>query len=125
MSVRTGGIEWGILTVRGYNLMEFSVWGCVPIFAVLLAPVILFGSQSNDWKELELIFLFSAHLVCYVHSFNAAKVWMHAVGDSMLSLRIGALLYPSGIVILFLVIKFLDFIAKRKKCCKQYRMLES
>lgn len=47
MSITASGGESAIFVVNGYNLMEFSAWGCVSMISTLLIPVILFGKQSK------------------------------------------------------------------------------
>ena len=97
-----------IFYVHGYNLMEFSAWGCVPLFATLLIPVILYGSQARAIKELELILLFSGNMICYVHSFNAARAWLLSIGGSPISFYPGVLLYPCCFVLLLILGKLLE-----------------
>lgn len=93
------------LIVRGYNLMEFSAWGCVPIIAPALIPVIVFGHQAKAAKELELMILFSAHIVCFVHSFNLARAWLYDIGGAPVYHHYGMILYSMGfIILLFLLI---------------------
>lgn len=93
------------LIVRGYNLMEFSAWGCVPIIAPALIPVIVFGHQTKAAKELELMILFSAHIVCSVHSFNLARAWLYDIGGAPVYHHYGMILYSMGfIILLFLLI---------------------
>ena len=94
MSVRTGGPESGVLMVRGYNLMEFSALGCVPLFAPLFIPAITLGNQTKAAKETELLILFAANMVCYVHGFNAARIWLDSLGGPLLTFYPGMLLIP-------------------------------
>ena len=98
-----GGKFGDTFYIEVYNLIEFSAWGCVPLFAPLLIPVILYGSQTKDAKELELIFLFSANMICYVHSFNAARTWLDTISDSLILYYPGRALYPLGFMVLCIV----------------------
>ena len=58
LSVNLGGSESCTLYVRGYNLIEFSAWGCIPLFASLLITVVLLGHLTKPTKELVLLTLF-------------------------------------------------------------------
>ena len=108
--------EQHMIVIQGYNLMEFSALGCIPVFAVLLIPVILFGSQTKAAKEVELILLFCVNMVCYVHSFTAARAWLDSIGDSLIIYYPGRLLYPAG----FLAVLILSAISKRNSVKKYY-----
>ena len=72
MSAYSGGGESGMLMVRGFNLVEFSVWGILPISTVMLVLTILFSCQSKSAKNAELLLLLTVNLVCYAESFKAA-----------------------------------------------------
>ena len=80
--------------IRGYNLMEFSAWGSIPLFASLLIPVIIFGYQTKSAKEAELLLLLIGNIVCYVHGFNVSQAWLSSLGGSLLRYYPGMLLYP-------------------------------
>lgn len=118
MSVTASGGESATFILNGYNLMEFSVWGCVPIISTLLIPVILFGKQSKAAQEAELLLLFIANAVCYVHSFNAAKEWLRSVGDTMIDFHYGMMFYPLGFIGVMLLIKCFELFSKDEACEK-------
>ena len=72
MSVEIVGGESYTAIVRGYNLMEFSPWGVIPLMTPLLIFLIVFGKQSRAVKEAELLLLLVISMICYVHSFQLA-----------------------------------------------------
>ena len=94
MSIYLSDGESCTLFVRGYNLMEFSALGCVPLFAPLFIPAITLGNQTKAAKETELLILFAANMVCYVHGFNAARIWLDSLGGPLLTFYPGMLLIP-------------------------------
>ena len=94
MSIYLSDGESCTLFVRGYNLMEFSALGCVPLFAPLFIPAITLGSQTKAAKETMLLILFAANMICYVHGFNAARIWFDSLGGSLLTFYPGMLLIP-------------------------------
>ena len=90
--------EAGDLVVRGFNLMSFSPWGCIPLLAPLTIPAILLGHQSKAAKELELILLTMGNTVCYAHGFNAARTWLMSLGGSVRICGAGTLAIPLAFV---------------------------
>lgn len=93
MSVYLGGTESGTFIIRGFNLMEFSAWGVIPMIAPLLIPVILLGHQSKAAQEIELAALLVGNTVAYVHGFNAARAWIDEIGGRI------TIYHPSRIVL--------------------------
>ena len=119
MSVHLSDGESCTLFIRGYNLMEFSAWGCVPLLANLLIPVILFGCQKDAAKEKELIILFVGNTVCYINSVNAAREWLYAVGGSLITYYPGMVLLPLGFIIVLVLSQMLEKICEllvHRKC---------
>lgn len=98
MSVEIVGGESYTAIVRGYNLMEFSPWGVIPLMTPLLIFLIVFGKQSRAVKEAELLLLLVISMICYVHSFQLATEWLRSVGTSMIARDVGMALYPSSLV---------------------------
>ena len=108
MSIYLSDGESCTMLIRGYNLMEFSALGCVPLFAPLFIPAITLGSQTEAAKETMMLFLFAANMICYVHSFNAARTWLGSLNGSLRTFYPGMLLIPlafSTIMVLSKVIK--------------------
>ena len=110
MSVYLSDGESGTIFVRGYNLMEFSALGCVPLFAPLFIPAITLGSQTKAAKEMELLILFAANMVCYVHGFNAARIWLDSLGGSPLTFYPGMLLIPLVLLMLLGLAKIFELL---------------
>jgi len=98
MSAHSGGAESCDLIVRGFNLMEFSAWGSVCLFAPLLIPGILLGSQSRPAQELEIMCLLLGNVVCYSHSFNAARAWLAENSSSLITYYPNMLWYPAAFI---------------------------
>lgn len=107
MSTYANGSEHGTIIVRGYNLIEFSALGCVPLFAILLIPAILFSSHSNELQNIELTLLIIVSTISYVHTLNAARIWLHSISDSIITHHFGMILYPFSFLLLIIVSKFL------------------
>ena len=112
MSVYSGGTESCTLIVRGFNLMEFSAWGVIPLIAPLVITIIVLGRQTRIVKETEILILFMVNTVSYVHSFNAAKAWLYDVGDSFVTCYPWAMLLPLGFVLICVVTKVMDDISQ-------------
>lgn len=111
MSIYLSGGESCTLYVRGFNLMEFSAWGCIPLFAPLLIPVILFGHQSKAAQEAELMLLFGVNMVSYVHSFNAARAWLE-LEDALITYYPGMLLIPFAFILALIIGVVFDCISR-------------
>lgn len=115
MSAHSGDEESGTLIVRGFNLMEFSALGVIPILAPLVIPVILYGNQSKAAKERGLILLLLGNMLCYVHSFNAAKEWLENVGDSLISYYPTTIIYPVCFILVLILAKIFEIQKARNK----------
>lgn len=111
----SGGEESCTLIIRGFNLMEFSALGVIPILAPLLIPVILYGNQGKAAKERTLILLLLGNMLCYVHSFNAAKAWLENVGDSLISYYPTTIIYPVCFILVIILPKAIEVISSLKK----------
>ena len=98
MSTHLSGGESCTMVIRGFNLMEFSARGCVPLFAALLIPMILFGCQSKTSKEAELLLLVVINLTCFVHGINASHEWIHSLNGSLLTYYSGMMIYPCAFI---------------------------
>lgn len=120
MSIYLSDGESSTLFVRGYNLMEFSALGCIPLFAPLFIPAILFGSQTKAVKETELLILFAGNVVCYVHGFNAARLWLDSLGGSFLTFYPGMLLIPFAFSMLLILSKVFEQLTHRSYMVLEY-----
>ena len=114
MSVCLNDGENCTLLVRGYNLMEFSAWGCVPLFAQFLIPMILFDWQIKTERGARLVFLFAGNMICYVHSLNAARTWLNTLGGSLVTYHPGVFLCPVAFAITLMLPKILEDAMYRK-----------
>lgn len=108
MSVHLSDGESCTLFVRGYNLTEFSAWGCIPLLAPLFIPMILIGHQPKAAKELMLIALFIGNMVCYTFSIHVAQAWLTSLGGSRVTFHPGTLVIPFAFAILLVLAKIFD-----------------
>lgn len=108
MSVHLSGSESCTLYVRGYNLIEFSAWGCIPLFAPLLIIPVHCGSLTKQTKELVLLTLFVGNMVCYIHSIHAACDWIASVDGGSVTYYSGIFLMPFGFVICIVLLRFFE-----------------
>lgn len=116
MSVRCEGeVVSGILLIRGYNLIEFSLWGVIPLIASPLIPAILFGKQSQMVKEAELLILLIANMLCYVHCVHLAVEFLRTSGTSLLTYHPNLFLYPISFVCVLMLAKILEFKSENKE----------
>ena len=115
MSVYSGGTESCTLYVRGFNLMEFSAWGVIPVFATFLIPIIALGHQSREMKEILFLTLFTVNAVSYARSINAARTWLYEVGDSLIAYYPCGILFPLGFIIVLALAKILDVITIKEQ----------
>ena len=99
------------LMVRGYNLMEFSPWGAIPVFIAVFVLAILFSCQSKASKQAELLLLLVANGVCYVTSIIAARTWLESVSSGFVFTHYGMFLFPLGTMALIL---------NAMVCCKNF-----
>lgn len=99
MSTYLHGGESCTLMIRGYNLVEYSAWGIVPLAAPLLIIAIFLGVQRESFREIEILALLLGSLVSYVHGFNSARTWMYSIADSHVSFHPAFSLYPFAIVV--------------------------
>ena len=97
MSAYSGGSESCMLMVRGFNLVEFSPWGILPVFTVMFVLTILFSCQSKAAKNAELLLLLAVNLVCYAESFKGARAWFESVAVSPIICHVGMFLFPIGV----------------------------
>ena len=75
------------LTIKGYNLAEFSVWGSI-IFAIpIIIIAITYSSQDNKIKNLLLIATYLLGVVGYYNSSTAADKWIRGVADGFVLCR--------------------------------------
>lgn len=89
------------MILKGYNFVEFSAPSIVILIAPLLIPVILYGCQSRQAKELELILLLIGNSICFVHGANAARAWLLEIDATIYGMtNIALFLYPLAFALL-------------------------
>ena len=88
------GSESCTLFVRGYNLMEFSAWGILPVIAPLLIPVVLFLPLSKRLQLTSFALILTGNAFCYGYSFTQARAWLDPLGSLPTSYYPCAILYP-------------------------------
>ena len=103
MSIVTDGLESGVLTIRGYNLLSMSAWAAIPVFSPIAVLVIVLGHQTKGGKEMEMLLLGMASMVSYVHSVLVSREWLVSVGGSLVDYQVGMLLYPLGLLVLLAI----------------------
>jgi len=111
MSAETGNTEYGTLVIRGYNLMEYSALGCVPLLTFILIPILLFGRQSTASKHTETILLVYGNAIFYIHALNSAKEWLRSVSNSSLTYYPGLVLYLGVLILLLFAVIYLDLLS--------------
>ena len=103
LPVLSGACKSGTIFVRGFNLMEFSPCGCIPLIAPFALFVILYGSQSKQAREIEMLMLAIGNLMCFVQSCNYARDWMLAQEGMRLVHHPAMVFYPSAFFALVLL----------------------
>ena len=89
------------MIIKGYNFTEFSVPSVVILIAPLIVLSILYGCQSKQAKELELILLLIGNSICFVHGAKAARTWLLEIDATIYGMtNIALLLYPMAFVLL-------------------------
>lgn len=95
------------MILKGYNFTEFSAPSIVILIAPLLVPAILYGCQSKQAKELELILLLIGNSICFVHGANVARTWLLEIDAAIYGMtNIALFLYP----VVFIVLCFIAII---------------
>jgi hypothetical protein len=93
--------EFCMMVIHGYNFVEFSALSIVILIAPLLVPVILYGCQSKQAKELEIILLMIGNSICFVHGAVAARLWLLDIGATIYGKTNPAIiLYPMLFILL-------------------------
>ncbi len=96
----SGKIEYDTLIVRGFNLMEFSSLGCVPILAPAILLFTIFGTQDETVKELSIIISLVLVAVCYCHSFITAREWLMGISEARVTYHPCAILFPLALLLI-------------------------
>ena len=89
------------MVIEGVNFTEFSAPSIVILFAPLIVLAILYGCQSRQAKEVELILLLTGNSICFVHGANAARTWLLEIDATIYGMtNIALLLYPMAFILL-------------------------
>ena len=92
------------MIIKGYNFTEFSAPSVVILIAPFLVLTILYGYQSRQAKELELMLLLIGNGICFVHGANAARAWLLEIDATIYGMtNIALLLYPVAFLLLYIV----------------------
>ena len=89
------------MVIEGVNFTEFSAPSIVILFAPLIVLAILYGCQSRQAKELELMILIIGNSICFVHGANAARAWLLEIDAVIYGMtNIALFVYPVAFALL-------------------------
>lgn len=93
--------------IKGVGFTELSAPSIVILIAPLVVLAILYGCQSKQAKELELILLLIGNSICFVHGANAARTWLLEIDAAIYRMtNIALFLYP----VVFIALCFIAII---------------
>ena len=95
----SGVSEPDTIMIKGFNLMEFSPLGCVPVLVPILIAVITFSGMNQSVKEAATILFAVGYLICYTQAFNAARAWLSIHADSFFTYYPGVVLMPLACIL--------------------------
>lgn len=95
----SGKAGYDTILVRGFNLMEFSVLGCVPVLAPILLIFVVLGCQERKVKELCVIAMLLLTVICYSHGFIAAQEWLLEASEASITYHPCILFFPMSILL--------------------------
>lgn len=93
----TGKVS-SVLMIRGYNLLEFSLLGIVPLTVALLTAVILSMECKRISNNRTFFIVFVIYLGCYAFSYHAAWEWLETVENTAVTVHYGSFIHPLGIL---------------------------
>jgi len=79
-----GGCE---LIIKGYNLVEFSVWGSLIFAFPIIILAITYSRQDNKIKNLLLVAMYLFSIVVFYNASKAADIWIRGVADGFVLCR--------------------------------------
>lgn len=89
------------MIIKGYNFMEFSAPSILIPIAPLIVLAILYGCQSRQAKEVELILLLIGNSICFIHGANAARTWLLDINAAIYGMtNVALFLYPMAFALL-------------------------
>lgn len=86
-STRIDGEAGYELVLRGFNLAEFSVWGCLLFSIPVLIFAITYSKISNTWKSMMLIALYIFSIIVFYNASIAADVWVREIATGFVMCR--------------------------------------
>ena len=87
--------------IEGVGFTEFSAPSIVILIAPLIVLAILYGCQSRQAKEVELILLLIGNSICFVHGANAARAWLLEIDAVIYGMtNIALFVYPVAFALL-------------------------
>lgn len=78
-STRIDGEAGDELVLRGFNLAEFSVWGCLLFSIPVLIFAITYSKISNAWKSMMLMALYIFSIIVFYNASIAADTWVREI----------------------------------------------
>ena len=104
ISVKVG---YDTVLVRGFNLMEFSALGCVPVLAPVILLFIIFSAHDTKTKEMSIMAVLIITAVCYCNGFIAAREWLMGITEGRIAYHPCSLLFP-----VFILLEGFSWLAK-------------
>lgn len=86
-STRIDGEEGYELMVRGFNLAEFSVWGCLLFSIPVLIFAISYSNISKVWKSMLLMALYIFSIIVFYNASIAADTWVREIATGFVLCR--------------------------------------
>lgn len=78
-STRIDGEDGYELVLRGFNLAEFSVWGCLIFSIPILVFAISYSKINKTWKSIMLMALYLFSIVIFYNAGVAADTWVREI----------------------------------------------
>lgn len=116
-------IEDAKFVIRVFNLPEFSPWGAIPVFAVLLLLGIALSSQHQAEKEKEVLLLSLANVIAYVHSITNARAWLDSFEGAFVLTHPWLFIFPVGyFALLALLIGYEGYFRDHESRCIESKL---
>ena len=102
------------LTISGYNLAEFSVWGIFVLLIPLIFIVLMHSSIRDTLKSIFCVLMYSLGMISINSSVRAAREWIAGIATGEVYLYSGIIIYT---VLLFAsaVCYYLSCIYRKKE----------
>lgn len=86
-STRIDGKEGYELIIRGFNLAEFSVWGCLLFSIPVLIIAITYSKLNKSWKSMILMALYIFSIIAFYNASIAADTWVREIATGFVMCR--------------------------------------